>query len=313
MTHDTVPADTRLIGPQPTERPRGGFRDEPIRTLVRGIGQTLITLGLVLLLFVVYEVYITDLFGAQQQSAAKESMEQRWESAGVASGAVAPPVAASSDTVVPTVEVKATDPAQRVRNYNTEIGQGFANIYIPAFGPDYNYTIVEGTTTDDLYGSPGHYDDTQYPGELGNFAVAGHRVSKGSPFNALGVLSSCDAMIIETRDDWFVYRVLPMADQAADWNPGSRAECADVSPLGGDYQGVFGREITLPSDYPQVLPVPHRDVSGAAGLAAATQRLITLTTCHPQFSDRERMIVHGVLTKTYAKTSGFLPPELAEG
>ena len=43
------------------------------------------------------------------------------------------------------------------------------------------------------------------------------------------------------------------------------------------------------------------------------QRVITLTTCHPQFSDRERMIIHGVLTQSYAKAPGFLPPELGEG
>ena len=54
------------------------------------------------------------------------------------------------------------------------------------------------------------------------------------------------------------------------------------------------------------------DAAGPAALAAATQRLITLTTCHPQFSDRQRMIIHGVLTKTYAKADGFLPPELSE-
>ena len=43
------------------------------------------------------------------------------------------------------------------------------------------------------------------------------------------------------------------------------------------------------------------------------KRLITLTTCHPQFSDAERMIIHGVLAKSYSKSAGFLPPELTEG
>ena len=45
--------------------------------------------------------------------------------------------------------------------------------------------------------------------------MAGHRVSKGSPFNPLGELSSCDALIIETQDDWFIYRVLPMPEERA--------------------------------------------------------------------------------------------------
>ena len=141
--------------------------------------------------------------------------------------------------------------------------------------------------------------------------MAGHRVSKGSPFNALGSLNSCDAVVIETQDDWFVYRVLPMADEVQDWNPASRPQCAQVAPLTGEYDGVEGREIVDPSDYAQVLPVPKVNASGADALAAATQRILTLTTCHPQFSDRQRMIIHAVLTQSYAKAAGFQPPELA--
>jgi len=66
------------------------------------------------------------------------------------------------------------------------------------------------------------------PGEQGNFAVAGHRVSKGSPFNDLGLLNSCDAVVVETQDDWFVYRVLPMAEQESTWAATPRPHCAGV-------------------------------------------------------------------------------------
>ncbi len=290
--------------PQPPLRRPGGFHDEPIRTTVRGIGQLFITLGVVLLLFVVYELYVTDIFGAQKQAQAKESMQQRW--------ATETPVSTAGDAVAAPTADNRVDPAERSRTYDTEIGQGFANLSIPVFGADYAFTVVEGTTAEDLYGNPGHYEDTQYPGELGNFAVAGHRVSKGAPFNALGTLSSCDAIVVETRDAWFVYRVLPMPAEIASWNPGARPECDDVTPLSGAYAGLGGREIVDPSDYAQVLPIPHVAAAGSAAVAAATERLITLTTCHPQFSDRERMIIHGVLTKTYAKSDGFVPPERGE-
>ncbi len=299
--------------PPPPPRKVGGFRDEPVRTTIRGIGQLFITLGVVLLLFVVYEVYVTDYFGARKQEAVKEQMEARWNGAGASD---VPPAGGDDgggdDGALVPADGQVVDPAERTRKYDTEIGQGFANLEIPVFGADYDFTIVEGTTAEDLYGNPGHYDDTQYPGELGNFAVAGHRVSKGAPFNALGTLNSCDAIVVETQSEWFVYRVLPMADEAAGWNPAARAQCADVAPLTGAYEGVVGREIVDPSDYAQVLPIPHVNAAGPEALAAATQRLITLTTCHPQFSDRERMIIHGVLTKTYAKADGFLPPELSE-
>ncbi len=270
------------------------------RTMLRGIGQLLITLGVVVLLFVVYEVYVTDLFGQRKQAAATEAVDQVWASA----------EAATTDTVVVTdSDQLVTDPRQRTPTYATTLGDGFAKLYVPSFGADYIFTVVEGTDPDDLYIGPGHYDGTQLPGQQGTFAVAGHRVSKGSPFNDLGLLASCDAVVVETQDDWFVYRVLPMADEVATWTTTQRAHCDGVGVQTGAYDGVYGREITLPTDYAQVLPIPHVDSND---IPADAQRIITLTTCHPQFSDAQRMIIHGVLAKSYSKSPGFLPPELAE-
>jgi sortase A len=304
-------------------RPGGGSR---LHTAVRGIGQLLITAGMVVLLFVVYEVYITDIFGHEKQESATSALDSKWNeqpapaalsSATAASGSAVreeqTTVVNGNSTKVVTVtnpNKVVADPGARRRNYQTIDGQGFAKIFVPAFGADYAFTIIEGTSTDDLYAGPGHYADTQYPGEPGNFAVAGHRVSKGSPFNQLALLASCDALVIETQSDWFVYRVLPMQNEAAGWDAAKHAHCAGVSAPTGQYARTVGREITVPSDYAQVLPVPH---VSSSSVPAAAQRLITLTTCHPQFSDAERMIVHGVLVKSYPKTAGFLPPELNEG
>ncbi len=282
--------------PEQRHRSAGGVA----RTALRGVGQILITLGVVVLLFVVYEVYVTDLFGQQKQAAATEAVDQVWASA----------EAATTDTVVVTnSDQLVTDPRQRTPDYQTTLGDGFAKLYVPSFGADYVFTVVEGTDSDDLYIGPGHYDGTQLPGQQGNFAVAGHRVSKGSPFNDLGLLASCDAIVVETQDDWFVYRVLPMADEVASWTTTPRAHCDGVGVQTGAYDGVFGREITLPTDYAQVLPVPHVD---STAIPADAQRMITLTTCHPQFSDAQRMIIHGVLVRSYSKSAGFLPPELGE-
>lgn len=272
-----------------------------VRTVLRGVGQTLITLGVVVLLFVVYEVYITDLFGHQKQAAATTVVDEVWASAEAAE---------PSTVVVDNPDQLVTDPRQRTPTYTPLTGEGFAKLYVPAFGADYVFTVVEGTNSDDLYIGPGHYDDTQLPGQPGNFAVAGHRVSKGSPFNDLGLLASCDAVVVETQDDWFVYRVLPMQDEVPAWAATPRPQCDGVAPQTGAYDGVYGREITVPSDYAQVLPVPHVN---STEVPADAERLITLTTCHPQFSDAERMIIHGVLVKSYSKSPGFLPPELAGG
>src|SRR6478752_1666836 len=282
----------------PVRRRTGG---DVARTVLRGIGQTLITLGVVVLLFVVYEVYVTDLFGEQKQAAATTAVDEVWASA---------EASATSTVVVDNPDQLVTDPRQRTPTYTPLGGEGFAKLRIPAFGADYVFTVVERTNSDDLYIGPGHYAGTQMPGQQGNFAVAGHRVSKGSPFNDLGLLASCDAVVVETQDDWFVYRVLPMAEEVATWTTTQRAHCDGVGVQTGAYDGVFGREITLPTDYAQELPIPHVD---STQIPADAQRMITLTTCHPQFSDAQRMIIHGVLVRSYSKSAGFLPPELAEG
>jgi len=300
VTTETPSAQPPSTEP-PSAPPQKRTGGDVARTVLRGVGQTLITLGVVVLLFVVYEVYVTDLFGAQKQAEATSAIDQVWASA----------ESEQTDTVVvQNPDQLVTDPRQRTPNYEASLGQGFAKMYVPAFGADYVFTIIEGTDPDDLYIGPGHYTDTQLPGQQGNFAVAGHRVSKGAPFNDLGLLASCDAIVVETQDDWFVYRVLPMAEDTATWADTPRAHCDGVGVQTGAYDGVYGREITVPSDYAQVLPVPHVN---STAVPADAERLITLTTCHPQFSDAERMIIHGVLVKSYAKSPGFLPPELGEG
>lgn len=282
-----------------------------LQKISRGLGELFVTLGMVLLLLVVYELWITDIFGAQKQAAATQVLDEKWTSGGIAEvevtrTATAPTSAGEGPASAQQQEV---DPAQRTKKYDTTIGQGFAKIYIPAFGTDFVFTIIEGTNDDDLYVGPGHYEKTQYPGEPGNFAVAGHRVSKGAPFNDLDGLRSCDALVIETQDSWFVYRVLPMPEEAATWNPAAKPHCTGVDKPEGLYANVFGRTIVLPSKGDVVYPVPG---AATTEVPKDAKRLITLTTCHPQFSDAERMIVHGVLTKTYAKASGFLPPELTQ-
>ncbi len=319
------PARSAAPGRPPRGGGSGGAGDR-VRIAARGIGQLLITAGVIVLLFVVYEVYVTDLFGHEKQETATEQLDRIWDaptpagsssppSPSTASGSAAAPSAprgASSSTAVVVVtdpDKLVTDPGARKRNYETKDGQGFAKIFVPTFGADYVFTIIEGTSTDDLYAGPGHYADTQYPGELGNFSVAGHRVSKGSPFNQLGLLASCDAIVVETQSDWFIYRVLPMQSEVTGWSAAQHAHCAGVTAQTGQYAKTFGREITVPSDYAQVLPVPH---VASRTVPTGAERLITLTTCHPQFSDTERMIIHGVLVKSYKKSAGFLPPELNE-
>lgn len=245
---------------------------------MRTVGEIFITLGIVVLLFVVYELYVTNLFSAAKQSEASHNLAQRWAG------------------------------PERTLHVNPVAGKAFARIYIPSFGVDYDFTIQEGVGAEALSVGPGHYVDSAMPGEPGNFAVAGHRVGKGAPFNDLDLLSSCDAIVIETATDFFVYRVLPMADEVADWKQGKgrTPTCANVSTLrdpslpgGGPYGKTVGRKIVDPGLGSAVAPVPYKPHST---LPKSDQvALLTLTTCHPQFSAQQRMIIHAVLVQQFKK------------
>ncbi len=242
----------------------------------------LITLGMVVLLFVFYLLYFSDWIAAGKQREATAKLDEQWRNP---RGTLDLPLR----------------------------GDGIAKLSVPVFGPDFVWTVLQGTDQDTLAVGPGHYPDTAMPGEPGNFSVGGHRVGKGSPFNNLDLLGSCDALVVETVDTWFVYRVLPMEDEVAGWAQGKGTDprYRDVAPLPGAYSEVVGQEIVLPSQREVIAPVPGRP---QVVLPPGRQRaLITLTTCHPEFSARQRLIIHGVLTAQHPKTAGAPPAQLRTG
>ena len=213
--------------------------------MTKVLGELILTIGVVLLLFAFYEAYWTNVESGQLQEEASAHLEEQWR-----------------------------NPRQKLE---PELGEAFAQLYIPAFGSDYHFAIIEGTDEEDLLRGPGRYVDSQMPGEVGNFAVAGHRVGKGAPFNDLGALKTCDDIVVETQTERITYRVLPI--------DGEQADCFNGIPP--EYSHVVGRHITTPGDVSVTNPVPESD-------AAPNREILTLTTCHPQFSNAERMIVHAM-------------------
>jgi sortase A len=244
----------------PAEKPRMSTGDK-VRFVLRGIGQTLITLGVVVLLFVVYEVWITNIYAHRAQSKVASALKKEW--------------------------AKGEDPlalpgggAQAI-----PLGSGIAVLYIPRLGADYHFAIVQGSvvpTDAQLEKGPAHYRDTALPGQVGNFAVAGHRVGKGEPFLNIDQLRTGDAVIVETETEWYVYRVKGQPT-------GSNPQTARVS------DGIPGREVVGPdglaANGQSVLnPVPDHPPG-----TPVTQRLMTMTTCHPKFTATHRMIIHAKL------------------
>lgn len=277
------PAGASPVGASPAGKRPAGKRPTGARrpTFTSVLGELFLTAGALLLLFAFYEAYWTNLEASQEQTRVADTMEQRW----------------------------AEDLSNKRTAQMPVLGEAFARMYIPAFGPDFQFAIVEGTSDEDLLAGPGRYVDTQMPGKPGNFAVAGHRVGKGAPFNDLGNLKSCDAVVVETETSWHIYRMLPVDgdDRAA-----AAAKCLSPEQVQrvtqGDYSHVPGREITVPGDVSTIDPIPGIDLAAEDSM----EGLMTMTTCHPQFSNKERMILHAMLVRSDSKTPGYTPAELQE-
>jgi sortase A len=147
-----------------------------IRTAVRGFGQTLITLGLVVLLFAAYEVWGKAMEVGAEQSRLRGGLDAAW---------------AAPDT-------RTAAPVEK-----PVLGKGMAKMYIPRL--DKEWVVVEGVRPADIKAAPGHYPESALPGQDGNFAVAGHRMP--SVWWDLDKMRSGDPIVIETADTWVVYTV----------------------------------------------------------------------------------------------------------
>jgi sortase A len=156
-----------------------GPAGERWRTVVRTIGELLVTAGVIVLLFVVYELFITDLLNGQRQNDLNQQVHEQWN-----------------------------HEAPRSSQHPQVPGDAFAVLHIPRLGEDYQRVVVEGTSHAALKDGPGHYSDSARPGEVGNLAIAGHRTTYGSPFRDLDLVRPGDPIVVETQDSWFVYRVL---------------------------------------------------------------------------------------------------------
>ncbi len=225
-----------------------------LRGTVRGFGELLISAGLVLLLFVAYQLVWTNVEAQRAQNSVSDAIRNQWER----------PTQSTATAEKPAAEQAPTD-----------FGQGFAFMYIPRLGKKFDVPVLNGVGLDVLARGIGHYPGTARPGQVGNFAVAGHRATHGEPFAYLDQVKQGDVVIVETRKRWLRYV-------------------------------IDGTKIVLPTDVWVIDPVPGKPK------AVPTEKLITLTTCNPRWASYERMIVSGHLETSAPKADGP-PSELARG
>jgi sortase A len=224
------------------------------RTAVRSVGELLISLGVLLFLFCAYQLFYTNLVADEAMRSEVADLHRLWSeptARSAAPGGSTPFDSADSAGVS---------------------GTAFAILHIPRLG-DKSIPVLEGTTLDLLGRGVGHYKESAMPGQVGNFAVAGHRKTHGEPFRYLDGMRTGDLIVVETATTWYTYR-------------------EDRAPF-----------IVEPTDLGVVAPVP-----GHPG-EPPTQKLITLTTCNPWWASTQRMIVTGTLLAQQPRSKG-VPPAL---
>jgi sortase A len=221
-----------------------------LRWAVRTLGEVLITVGLLLLLFVAWQLWWTDVTANRTQASTIQALERGFGPSGLPErgipGGTAP---LATLTKVP-------------------FGEAFGIVRIPRFGADYARPVLQGTDTDTLTKGMGHYPGTAFPGQIGNFALAGHRTTYGRPLHNIDLLQKGDIIVVETKASYIVYAV--------------------------------ARHVIVTPDHVEVIaPVPQ--VRGAR----PTQAWMTMTACHPKFSATQRYVVFARLVRNIPRAEGL--------
>lgn len=239
-------------------------------------GELAVTVGLVVLLLVVHQVWWTNrqaLVAAHEQV---EQLEGEWATLGPDSGATAGSDSGPDSGSAPASDSPAdgADPASapgasapsgsRVVRPPREGAYGV--LRIPRLGVV--VPIAQGIDKRTVLdrGYAGHYVGTAQPGAEGNFALAGHRNTHGEPFRYINRLKAGDELIVDLRGQRFVYVVGKTLPQTTEHDTGV------------------------------IAPVPRSAVEPGAGYGEAGA-YITLTTCTPEYSSKYRLVVWGTLKR----------------
>lgn len=275
-------------------------------TIIGGTGRFLIGLGLVVIMFAVFQLYGTGLLEAQAQEELTTEFDDRLsalEEAGLvvaaeetSAEATPPPEPTGVDiineaiaeafapelgerdgpefTVAPIDPDELTD--EEIALLTPRPGDVLGSIEIPDIGLERN--IVEGIRRSDLRKGPGHYPDSPLPGQPGNAAIAGHRTTYGEPFHDLHLLLPGDLIKVTTFQGEHYYQVMPQIDE-----DGEETGHFIVNPSQTEVLDDFG------------------------------DNRLTLTACHPIRSSRQRIIVTAQLVSAPSEVLPVLADErLAE-
>jgi sortase A len=213
-----------------------------VRICLRVSGELLSSLGVIVLGFLAYMYWGTALRATAAQQAFTRELSSQWSGA--------------------------SELAALTGSSELTLGKPFALLRVPQLGRNWQFAVVQGTGQAQLALAPGHLPGTALPGQIGNFVVAGHRVTAGGPFWRLPSLHPGSMVIVVTINASYEYE-------------------------------ITGRPRWVSADDTAVTaPVP-----GHPG-EPARRRMITLITCDSPWSGSSRVLVIGVLVRVLPRQQG---------
>jgi sortase A len=233
MAQTDVPASPPAIERQRVRhsRPRERSRVHVLTVL----GVVLIVAGLAILGWLAWQFWGTNWVSERRQADVASALEESWTD--------------GQDTA------------------STDFGRATAILHVPRFGEDYAVPVMEGSTDEVLAAGIGHMEDTADAGEVGNYVLAGHRVTHGEPFADLPEVEAGDLVYVETRTATYTYEL-----------------------------DLGGTDLIVPFTDSWVLgDRPRNPDGGPEPPAGKGNRLITLLTCSEIFHTDNRNVVFGHL------------------
>lgn len=243
--------------------------------ILGGIGRVMIASGVLILLFVTYQLWGTGIRtdASQRELGEKFTRAKEEAKANPSRDNGANPNGENAAGTTSTTAPGATLPGEGTPAEGDfpppKPGNAIGQIKIPKIGVDFFF--VEGVDLNYLAEGPGHFPGTPFPGQAGNAALAGHRTTWKAPFNRIDELVPGDTIEITTVQGDFTYEVMPQPGLTPDAPSGNR--------------------IVTPSQT-EILDQPPG------------QNSLTLMACHPKYSAEQRIVVVGKLVNAPAATTG---------
>lgn len=251
-----------MTAPEPVSRralTRQRRRQRRRLSIIGIAGEVLITAGFLVFLFLGWQLWLNDIIVGDEQNHVAAELAKAWD---------------AGNTSLNQEETQ-TDFGEPVVTATPEEDSTFAVMYVPRFGSDWAREVAEGIGVNSVLNTRriGHYPTTQLPGQVGNVALAAHRLTYGAPFRDIDQLRLGDKLYLQTKDGYYTYNFRNLEY---------------VSP-----QGVGVLE-----------PVPQRPGE------TATDSILTIMSCNPKFSVAERIIAYAVFD-SWRPISAGPPPGVA--